>query len=677
MRLVQEYTADIEHRFKYATIAVLVLFAVIIARLFYLQVMRGDFYHFFSTENSIKETRIPAVRGMIFDRRGQVLVDNRPMFNITIVPQYVIDPKRMVASLADLIAISPEEIEAVWEKRNTQPKYQPLIVKQDVSMDEMILIKSHKNPWPDPSDPFDLRGVEVEVNYERNYPESNIATHLLGYVKEIDPEKLARMRLEQPGRYRLGDRIGVMGLEETWDKMLRGEDGYEERVVDAVGRQVDYKGIADELTVKPAKAGNSLKLTIDRDLQEIARDMFVERKGGAVAIDPNNGAILALYSSPSYDLNRLAGQNGAEYWAEVSSSPEKYLLNRAIQGGYPPGSTYKIVVAIAALSEGVVKPDENVHCGGGLSYGGRVYHCHSTHGAISLQRAISQSCDVFFYNMGLRLGVDRLAKYANILGLGRKTGVPVPGEKTGLIPTSEWKEKRFGVPWQLGENLSISVGQGYDVVVPIQNALLAAEVANGGKKLDLHLVDAAYDVSGKETYRWKPPENLGDLPIDKEVLALVKSGMEGATKPGGTAGRLSWLYTVSMGGKTGTAQVISMDSGVRCVGEKCRDHAWFIGFAPTDKPEIAASVVVEHGGFGAAAAAPIVGAMLQRYYDITHGREKEGEAILKEKMKQAVMEDARQLKAASEEAETSPEETDAPSDEILFAPVESSEEDVQ
>jgi penicillin-binding protein 2 len=620
MRLVQEYTADIEHRFKYATFAVLALFLIVAARLFYLQVMRGSFYHFFSTENSIKEIKVSAVRGMIFDRRGQVLVDNRPSFNITVVPQYVVDPERMMESLERLLRISRQEIWEVWSKRVEQPSYQPLVVKKDVTSDEMALIRSHKNPWFDPLDPYDLRGVDVEVAYQRNYPESNIATHVLGYVKEIDPQRLAEYRKAYPGRYRIGDQVGMRGLEERWDLVLRGEDGYEQHVVDAVGRQVDYEGIASQLTNKQAVAGQSLKLTIDRDLQEVARDLFAGRKGAAVALDPRDGAILAMYSSPSYDLNRLAGPEGNSYWSEIVSSPEKYLLNRAIQGGYPPGSTYKIVTATAALSEGVVKPDENLYCGGALVYGGRPYHCWAKggHGQISIHRAIVSSCDVFFYHMGLRLGVDRLAKYANILGPGRSTGVPLSGERTGLIPTSEWKEKRFGVPWQGGENLSIAVGQGYDVVTPIQNALVAAHIANGGREFELHFVEAAYDVEGKETYRWKPPPEKR-LPISPDVIETVKDGMVGVVgEVGGTGHRLS-SYKVKMGGKTGTAQVIAMDSGARCVGERCRDHAWFIGFAPADDPEIAAAVVVEHGGFGASAAAPIVGAMLQKYYDIIHG----------------------------------------------------------
>jgi len=620
MRLVQEYTADIENRFKYALVAVLILFVVVGARLYYLQIIKGSFYHFFSTENSIKAIRVPAVRGMIFDRRGQVLVDNRPSFNIIITPQYVVEPERMMEAVEELLGIPRFEIEEIWAKRKKQPSYQPLVIRKDASRDQVALIRAHKNPWSDPEDPYDLRGVEVEVNYNRNYSEGNIATHVLGYVREIDAETLAKFKKEFPGVYRMGDRIGVRGLEEKWDRVLRGKDGYEEHVVDAVGRQVDYEGIASELVQKSAVAGASLKLTLDRDLQEVAKEMFGDRKGAAVAIDPNDGAILAMYSSPSYDLNLLSGPGGTNYWNMIKVHPDKYLLNRAIQGGYPPGSTYKVVTATAALSEKVVKLDEKITCRGALPFGGRAYHCWTTHGPISIVRAISSSCDVYFYIMGLRLGVDRLAKWSNILGFGRMTGVPLPGERSGLIPTSEWKEKRFGVPWQEGENLSISVGQGYDVVTPIQNAMLAAQVANGGKRLSLHLVDAAYDVEGEEVYKWEPPGDLEDLPIDKEVLRIVKEGMEGATKPGGTAGRLS-AFKIPMGGKTGTAQVVSLDAA--CVGEKCRDHGWFIGFAPTDKPEIAAAAVVEHGGFGSGSAAPIVGEMMQRYYDIVHGTAEE------------------------------------------------------
>jgi penicillin-binding protein 2 len=634
MRLVQEYTVDIEHRFKYATITVIVLFLIVLARLFYLQVMRGSFYQFFSSENSIKEIRIPAARGMTFDRHGKVLVENRSSLCVTVIPQYVADPAKLKMTLTTLLGMTPEEVDAAWARRKQQPSYQPLVIKKDVSLEEASLIRAHKNPWETQDGPYDLRGVEVELRYQRIYPESNIVSHVLGYVREIDPKKLAIYRDQYPGRYRSGDEVGVGGIEESWDTVLRGQDGFEQRVIDAMGREVDYEGISAQLIQQPALPGSSLKLTIDRDLQMIARDLFGARNGGAVAIDPDSGAVLALFSSPSYDMNRLSGPEGGAYWKELLSGKNKAMLNRAIQGGYPPGSTYKIVTATAALSEGVVKPDETVNCGGALVYGGRAFHCWGVHGPISIHRAIVSSCDVYFYQMGLRLGVDRLAKYANLLGLGHKTGVPLPGEKGGLIPTSAWKEKRFGVPWQRGEDLSISVGQGYNVVVPIQNALLASHIANGGKEIELHLVDSVYDVKGQETYRWKPSGERS-LGLDPQVLDIVKKGMAGVVaEAGGTAHRLS-TYSVPMGGKTGTAQVYQFDSAAGCRAENCKDHAWFIGFAPVEHPVIAMAVVVEHGGFGAAAAAPIVGAMMQHYVEELQSGEG---ALIPRKQREVVVE---------------------------------------
>ncbi len=620
MQLSSEYTADIEHRFKYASALIGVLFLVVLSRLYFLQVMKGDYFHFFSTENSIKEIKIPAERGMIFDRRGQILVDNRPSFNVVLVPQYVIDPERTLDSLSRLLQMPREELDMVWAKRTTLPKYQPLVVKPDVLLDEVSLIRTRKNPWFDPKDDFDLRGVDIEIRYERSYPESNIATHLLGYIKEVDPDRLKKLEKDHPSSYKPGDFVGIGGVEETWDQYVRGQDGFEQKIVNAVGREVDYAGIASELEHRQPVPGNSLRLTIDRDLQEVAREMFGTRKGAAVAIDVKTGGILAMYSSPSYDLNRLSGPYGGDYWKLISNHPDKYVLNRAIQGGYPPGSTYKILNAVAALSEGVVKEDETVSCGGALVYGGRPYHCWAKggHGPISLHRAIVSSCDVYFYHMGLRLGVDRLAKYANIFSMGKKTGVPLPNEKPGLIPTSQWKLERFKVPWQKGEDLSIAIGQGYDVVTPIQNALLAAEVSNGGWKLDLHIVNSAYSVEGESVFEWQAPKERVSLGLDPKILAAVKSGMAGVVSEGGTAHRLS-SYKAKMGGKTGTAQVYQLDSGVKCVSEKCKDHAWFIGFSEVEDTQIAAAVIVENGGFGAAAAAPIVGAMLQKYYDIEHG----------------------------------------------------------
>lgn len=634
MELTHEYTADVEHRFGGAIWTIVVFLLIVIARLYYLQVLKGEYYRFFSTENSIKESTIQAVRGMMFDRRGQLMVESRPSFDIVMVPQYVVDPPKVFATLSRYLNMPVEEIEARWKTRTKQAPYQQIVVKDDVSRDEVAAIRVRKGPWYNESDQDDFRGVDVSVRYQRTAPNGTLASHVIGYVREIDPQRLEKFQKLYPHRYYIGDSIGMRGIEETYDLMLRGFDGYEQHVVNAVGREIEYEGISSQLEAKPAIPGDSLVLTLDKDVQEVAQSFFEGtgenefaaakgKNGAAVVVDAKNGGIIAMYSSPSYDLNTLASPEGGRYWLEIAKDPRGYLINRAIQGAYPPGSTYKTVTAVAALSEGVIKPEQTVTCGGALVYGGRPYHCWAKggHGAISLHRALVQSCDVYFYQMGLRLGVDRLAKYAKLLGLNSKTGIALSDERSGLVPTSAWKEKRFGIPWQEGETLSIAVGQGYDLVTPLQNAMVAAYIANGGKKLHPHLVKAAYDAMGKQVYEWTPPDDGkdSDIPISKDVLKLVREAMVGVVgEVGGTAHRLS-TYPIKMGGKTGTAQVYQLDGKVPCIGEKCRDHAWFIGFAPADDPQIAAAAVVEHGGFGAAAAAPVVGAMLQKYFDVNQG----------------------------------------------------------
>jgi penicillin-binding protein 2 len=621
MELTHEYTADVEHRFKYAVWIILFFLVVVLARLYYLEILKGDFYRFFSTENSIKESTVPAVRGMIFDQRGQLLVESRPAFDIVIIPQYVIDPPKMLATLNRYLNMPMEELAAKWEIRKRQAPYQQIVIKEDVSRNEVAQILVRKSPWYDEHGADDFRGIDASVRYQRTYTDGTLTPHLLGYVREIDSPRLMRYQKLHPHRYFIGDQVGMRGIEETWDLLLRGFDGYEQHVVNAVGREIDYEGIANQLEQRAAIPGNSLVLTMDRDVQEVAKSLFGDRSGAAVVVDVRDGGVIAMYSSPSFDLNQLASPEGGKYWLDIAKDPKGYLINRAIQGAYPPGSTFKPVNAVAALSEGVITPDKTVSCGGALIYGGRPYHCwrKGGHGAISLHRAIVESCDVYFYQMGLRLGVDRLAKYAKLLGLGNRTGIPLSDERSGLVPTSEWKQNRYGIPWQEGETLSVAVGQGYDLVTPLQNALVAAYIANGGKRIHPHLVKAAYDATGRQVYEWTPPTDEDqDIPISKDVLKMVKDAMVGVVaEPGGTAHRLS-TYKVTMGGKTGTAQVVQLDGKFACIGEKCRDHAWFIAFAPADNPQVAAAVVVEHGGFGASAAAPIVGAMLQKYYDVEH-----------------------------------------------------------
>lgn len=610
MQLNREYTLDIEHRFRYLLWAIAAFFFIIIFRLYMLQIVQGEFYSFFSTENSIKEITHEAPRGRLLDRRGQILVENRPAFDLIITPQYVIDPAAMQGSLSRILSVPLAELESIWERRKGKPRYQPLVVKTDIAFDDVSLIHSRKNPWHAEGSTLDLRGVDVRMGFSRSFGAGDIAAHLIGYVREIDAERLKMYKQRFPGRYKLGDRIGVRGLEERYDIALRGKDGFEQRVVNAVGREIQYEGIARELVNTAAQPGEDLQLTVDRDLQLVAREQFAGKRGAAVMIEVETGNILALFSAPSYDLGQLAGPDGSEYWKTLETDPQKPLLNRAVQGVYPPASTYKIVTAVAALAEGVVKPDERISCGGAYVYGGRPYHCwlRSGHGAIALKQAIAASCDVYFYVMGLRLGVDRIAKYAQVLGLGRRSGIPLADEKSGLIPTAEWKLARFKEPWQEGETLSIAVGQGYDLVTPLQNAMMAARVANRGKPIRAQLLHAAQQAA-------IPSADEG-LAIADDVFDRVHEGMRAAiAEAGGTARRLATL-PIAVAGKTGTAQVIALDRGAGCHAEWCRDHAWFIGFAPVERPRVAVAVIVENGGFGASVAAPIAGALFQKYAEI-------------------------------------------------------------
>jgi len=624
MQVDKAYTGDIAGRFKYAYIMIFFLFIIMMGRLYYLQLIKGEFYRFFSNENSIKAVSLPAPRGAIHDRRGNVLVENRPSYNIVIIPQYVVDADAMIASLSQILSLDIAYLKSIWAKRTQQARYQPLYIMEDASLDMVARVRGRKNPWHEKNNPYDLRGVEVQIKYERDYSDPTIATHILGYVREIDGDRLKRYQKEYPGVYRLGDQVGVRGIEERWDTMLRGEKGYEERIVNAVGREVFYEGISDQLEYQPSKSGYTLELTIDRDLQKIAHDLFAGRKGAAVVVDVNTGAIRLLYSSPSYDLSKLTGTNGQDYWKTLVGHQDRYLLNRVIQGSYPPASTYKVITGIAALNEKTITPHTSISCNGAYHFGGRAFHCWRKvgHGLTSFHHSIEASCDVFYYITGLRLGVDRIAKYAHMFGLGQPTGISLDDERAGLIPTSDWKVRRFGTPWQRGETLSIAVGQGYDLVTPLHNALVAALIANDGHKLDLHLVESVHDVDGNLIQKWQPSKEIAStnrIDVRPEVLKIMKNAMTDVVKsPYGTAHRQS-RYTATMGGKTGTAQVVSLNVQDICRSEKCRDHAWFIGFSPSENTEIAAAVIVEHGGFGASAAAPIVGAIFQKYYEIQHG----------------------------------------------------------
>lgn len=594
----------------YAIVAVFIL--IVLCRLVYLQAYQGKSYRALSQQISVREEELRARRGLILDRNGVVLADNRSSFEIVIIPQFLRDRERVLNSLAQIIQVTKEDIEKKLADARINPPFLPVVIKADAPYDLVSKIKEYDRPDYTGSVPVDLEGVEVRLTPLRSYPYPELFSHVLGYLKEVDRPDLKKFAEKVPGRYSLGDLWGASGLERAFDLDLRGEDGVNARVVDARGKEIrgnpDLKILESTASYAPTD-GKFLLSTLDFDAQKVAAEAMGERRGAVVAMDPLTGEVLVLTSSPGYDANKIIKNIDKDYWRMINTDENKYLFNRAIQGTYPSGSTYKIVDSVAGLMSGKITTETQFTCGGGLKFGNRFFQCWKSggHGAIQLVRAITQSCDVFFYNVGLKVGVDGLKKYATLLGLGQKTGIEIPYEEGGLIPSSEWKMKRFKQPWIESETLSIAIGQGYDLVSPIQNARMIAMIANGGHEIAPHLLKGILDADRKVLRSGEP--KMGPQVIPTEILKPIQEGLIGVVQGEGTARALR-ASPYKIAGKTGTAQVVGNESKFR--GER-RDHAWFVAYAPYDNPKIAVAVLVENGGHGGVAAAPVAQAVIDTY----------------------------------------------------------------
>lgn len=607
----QEGVEGFRTRFFVAAVVLGLFFLLVIIRLFSLQIIRGKEFWLFSSEHTVKEIRYPAPRGVIFDRNRLPLVQSRPSFELVMIRQHVKDFERVKKTLHELLGVSPALMDSKWQELKQQAAFYPITLVSDLALEQVAKIRAGQALQIENNDDLDLRGIDVIPTPLRDYP--LVVDNFLGYLKEISPKELEDYQTTHPGRYDMGDLVGAAGLEHRWEEYLKGEDGTHQRVVDAVGREILTSEMAAYVQDREPRPGANLILSIDSRLQSVAEQGFGDKKGALVAIDVKTGGILAMVSRPTYNPRDLEGMNGAQ-WQQLINNPDKLFLNRTIQGAYPPGSTYKIITAIAGLEEHVMTPEEKINCPGGLNFGGRFFHCWNArgHGAVSLVTAIAQSCDTYFYTIGIRLGVDRLAKYANILGLGKPTGVDLDGERGGMIPTSEWKQRVFKTPWQPGENLSIAIGQGYDTVTPIGNALVIAQVASG-KILKPHLVERVEDINGHPLLQYESvPEAL---PISAETLKWVREGLrQVVAAPGGTAHR-HFTTEFSMAAKTGTAQVVSNEGKSHGIHDE-GDHALFVVYSTVEDPQIAISVVVEHGGHGGVVAAPIAKAVIAKYMEL-------------------------------------------------------------
>jgi penicillin-binding protein 2 len=601
--------ADLERRLPFVAVLIVLAFAVFFARLFQLQLVQTDDLRQRSQSNYVRTLRLEAPRGDILDREGRVLATTRPAFGLQVIPH---DVSRAELTYAVLALLIDREADALSERVGNpsgRRRFQPVRLAGDLSYDQRARVESHL---------YALPGVVSDVRPRRHYVGGELASHLMGYLGEIQREQLEKRRYAD---YRQGEVIGQAGIESVLQADLRGRAGGRNLVVDVAGRVVD---VLEEIEPLP---GGRVTLTLDRDLQQAAEDAFLPdvlgepaKIGAAVALDVRSGDVLALVSKPAFDPNDFAGGIDAATWTALVSDERRPIQNRAISGQYPPGSTYKTFVAAAGLEEDLVDPDEKIFCPGSFRLGRRTYRCwkRGGHGWVDLRQAIVESCDVYFYQLGLELGVDRLAFFARGFSFGRPTGISLPQEEPGLVPTSAWKERRFAEPWVRGETVSAAIGQGFNLATPLQLAVAYAAIANGGKLLKPRLVLQTEDQQGNAV-PGPSPEVLGTVPVAPEHLERLREALEAVVgETGGTGGRAR-VRGVRVAGKTGTAQVVALEQTEGLEEEEVafqhRDHAWFVGFAPAEAPEIVAVALVEHGGHGGSAAAPIVQKVFARYFE--------------------------------------------------------------
>jgi penicillin-binding protein 2 len=590
----------IKQRFIGVSLCIIFVFSLLFLRLVYLQIIKGEEYRLLSEKNAVRLKSIKSSRGLIFDRNKKLLVDNRPSFNLKIVLEDAGEVEDTVKKLAVIIAVPFEEFMNKIVRAKNGAVYKPILLKKDISRDQLAIVEAHK---------FDLPGIHIDIEPTRYYIHKKSAAHLLGYLGQINSKEL------KTGKYpnvKSGDSIGRYGIEKQFETYLQGKRGGRQVEVDASGRTIKVLK-----TVEPV-AGLDLNLTLDLDLQQTAERLLENRSGAVVAIDPANGDILVLASNPSFDQNDFIGGISQKKWVALISNPGKPMVNKAIQAEYPPASTYKIITSLAALEENHININTTFFCPGFLKYGNRTYRCWNKygHGDLSVIDGIAQSCDVFFYHSGVKVGVDKLAQYAMGSGLGKKTGILLENEKKGLIPTSAWKKKRNKESWQGGETLSVAIGQSYNLVTPLQMAVLTAAVGNGGTLYRPRIVKTIKDGYGQVVKKFEP-EITGGLPASQETLNIVRKGLLMAVQGNrGTAKKIR-LQNIEIAGKTGTAQVYSIKKNDKRKTEEMkyslRDHAWFVSYAPADNPVIAISVLVEHGEHGSSAAAPIAAALIEQY----------------------------------------------------------------
>ncbi len=566
------------------TVATGIGFLVLLGQLWHLQVLEGVSLRELSEKNRIRVRPAAAPRGILFDRNGIALVDNRPAFTLSLIPREMENRRTVLARLAILLKIPYAELAEALE-RLPPDSFMPVRVRRGLTLEEVTRVEEWK---------LELPGVVVEVEPQRAYPTTRFAAHLLGYVREVNEEQLRQ------GRSRRGDMVGQSGLEQLLDEYLRGRDGGERIEVDALGRP------GQVIRHQEPIPGAHVVTTVDRRIQEVVEQAMRGHAGAAVVMDPRTGDLLAMTSSPAFDLDQFTGPLGRDTWLRLVRDPHAPLLNRALQGQYPPGSLFKIVVAAAGLQEGSLTPADRVHCNGEFHLGARTFRDwkEGGHGEVDLHRALIQSCNIYFYRAGLKVGSEVITRYARAFGLGAPTGVALQGERRGLVPSVGWTRGPRGRAWQAGDTVNLSIGQGQLLVTPLQVARLMAAVANGGILWKPRLVQRVERPEGKLLYS-EANEMTGYVELSPVVWEFLRRGLWGVVNEGGT-GAAAHLPGLDVAGKTGTAQTV-----VRSEAAHGQEHAWFVAYAPATDPQVVVVVLVERGGRGGQVAAPIARRIFQ------------------------------------------------------------------
>ncbi len=592
---------EFRKRYKWMALFALLVFSVLLGRAIQMQVVDFDYWNGIATENITKTITLRATRGLIMDSKGHVIATNRPAYNLHLTPQFL-DPDTDLPKLAELMGLSAAERDALRAKLESVPERRrshQIEIFRDITREQMAALTTHQS---------EFRGVDVVAVPVRSYPFGALGAHALGYLNEVSAEDLETLRDQG---YRAGDTVGRSGIEKAWESYLRGRRGHRRVLVDSRGRASDPSNQGELVEPVP---GRDLSLTIDMDLMRIIERAFrVHPSGGAVVVDVHSGRVRALFSKPSYDLNEIAGRLTPARASEIQNDPYRPLIDKTIYGSYFPGSTFKVFSFLAALGADVTHMSDHIHCPGYYEFGGRRFRCSHVHGDVDAHYALVQSCNTFVYDLAPRVGIDRLHRYATEFGLGERTGIGINTESAGFIPTYAWYMEHYDNQFRGGFTLNESIGQGNTSVTVIQLALAYAAIANGGTLFVPQLVERVLAPDGEviETFS---PRVRRRVSVSPEHLAFIRAGLVGVVNdPKGTAYEARIEGGVPVAGKTGTAQVSQPPEGDERYGYRSRSHAWFAAFAPAENPELAIVLLVEHGGSGGNAAAPLVTQIVNEY----------------------------------------------------------------